>query len=186
MAGHDPSEENLWIDGERVPARSGRSAPVIEPATGEVLARVAAGRARGRRRRGGGGAALVRDRGTGAGPPAAERARVLLRLAERIRAAAEELAALEVAQRRQADPGVARRGRDGRRLLRVLRRPDPAFGGQTIPVGAPGTGLTFREPVGVCGIIVPWNFPIAITSWKVAPALALGNSVVVKPARRRR
>jgi len=42
--------------------------------------------------------------------------------------------------------------------------------------------MTFREPVGVCGIIVPWNFPIAITSWKVAPALAMGNSVVLKPA----
>jgi len=42
--------------------------------------------------------------------------------------------------------------------------------------------MTFREPVGVCGIIVPWNFPIAITSWKVAPALAMGNCVVLKPA----
>ena len=58
----------------------------------------------------------------------------------------------------------------------------PVFGGQTVPVGAPGTGLTFREPVGVCALIVPWNFPFAITTWKVAPALALGNSVVVKPA----
>ena len=42
--------------------------------------------------------------------------------------------------------------------------------------------MTFREPLGVCGVIVPWNFPIAITSWKVAPALAMGNTVVLKPA----
>ncbi len=54
--------------------------------------------------------------------------------------------------------------------------------GQTIPTNANGMLMTFREPVGVCGIIVPWNFPIAITSWKVAPALAMGNCVVLKPA----
>ncbi|HEY1015401.1 MAG TPA: aldehyde dehydrogenase family protein, partial [Herpetosiphonaceae bacterium] len=58
----------------------------------------------------------------------------------------------------------------------------PAFGGQTLPVSAKGTGLTFREPLGVCALIVPWNFPFAITTWKVAPALAMGNSVVLKPA----
>src|SRR6266568_1739156 len=54
--------------------------------------------------------------------------------------------------------------------------------GQTIPAAAPGVLMTFREPLGVCGIIVPWNFPIAITSWKVSPALAMGNTVVLKPA----
>src|SRR5207247_5459409 len=54
--------------------------------------------------------------------------------------------------------------------------------GQTIPASAPGVLMTFREPVGVCGIIVPWNFPIAISSWKVAPALAMGNAVVLTPA----
>ena len=54
--------------------------------------------------------------------------------------------------------------------------------GQTIPTNPNGVLMTFREAVGVCGIIVPWNFPIAITSWKVAPALAMGNCVVLKPA----
>jgi len=54
--------------------------------------------------------------------------------------------------------------------------------GQTIPTNPNGVLMTFREPVGVCGIIVPWNFPIAITSWKVAPALSMGNCVVLKPA----
>jgi betaine-aldehyde dehydrogenase len=56
------------------------------------------------------------------------------------------------------------------------------FHGQTIPTNADGTLLTFREPLGVCGLIVPWNFPMLILSWKVAPALAMGNTVVVKPA----
>jgi betaine-aldehyde dehydrogenase len=55
-------------------------------------------------------------------------------------------------------------------------------GGQTIPVAAAGTSLTLREPIGVCGLIAPWNFPIAITAWKVAPALAMGNTLVLKPA----
>ncbi|HXH41925.1 MAG TPA: aldehyde dehydrogenase family protein, partial [Thermoanaerobaculia bacterium] len=55
-------------------------------------------------------------------------------------------------------------------------------GGQTIPGAAPGVLMTFREPVGVCGIIVPWNFPVAITAWKASPALAMGNTVVLKPA----
>src|SRR5207247_8194860 len=54
--------------------------------------------------------------------------------------------------------------------------------GQTIPGAASGLLMTLRQPVGVCGIIVPWNFPIAITSWKTAPALAMGNTVVLKPA----
>ncbi len=56
------------------------------------------------------------------------------------------------------------------------------FHGQTIPGNARGTLLTFREPLGVCAAITPWNFPALILSWKVAPALAMGNSVVAKPA----
>src|SRR3712207_9593301 len=53
--------------------------------------------------------------------------------------------------------------------------------GETIPV-AGGIDLTFREPLGVVGLITPWNFPLVIASWKVAPALAAGNTVVLKPA----
>src|SRR5437868_13194236 len=53
--------------------------------------------------------------------------------------------------------------------------------GETIPV-AGGVDMTFREPLGVVGLIVPWNFPIAISSWKLGPALACGNTVVLKPA----
>ena len=53
--------------------------------------------------------------------------------------------------------------------------------GDTIPV-AGGIDMTFREPLGVVGLITPWNFPMAIASWKLAPALAAGNTVVLKPA----
>ena len=55
------------------------------------------------------------------------------------------------------------------------------LGGQTIPV-AGGVDLTFREPIGVVGVITPWNFPLTIASWKIAPALAAGNAVIHKPS----
>src|SRR6202022_4757561 len=61
------------------------------------------------------------------------------------------------------------------------RGPPHAFLGKTIPGGG-GVDMTFREPLGVVALIVPWNFPLPIASWKVAPALAAGNTVVLKPA----
>lgn len=54
--------------------------------------------------------------------------------------------------------------------------------GDVVPVQDAGVDLVLREPVGVCGLIVPWNFPLLITTWKVAPALACGNPVIIKPA----
>src|SRR3989442_15829272 len=54
--------------------------------------------------------------------------------------------------------------------------------GETIPVRAPAFGYTLREPLGVVGQIIPWNFPLLMAAWKVAPALAAGNCVVLKPA----
>ncbi|HEY4561515.1 MAG TPA: aldehyde dehydrogenase family protein, partial [Thermoanaerobaculia bacterium] len=181
MADHDAPQANLWIDGQPTPARSGRYDPVLNPATGEVIARVAEG---GPEDVGAAVAAARRSFETGEWRRASssERARVLLRLAEKIRAEAEELAKLE--SRNVGKPIQESRGEIemGASCFQYYAGLIPAFGGQTVPVGAPGTGLTFREPVGVCGLIVPWNFPFAITTWKVAPALALGNSVVVKPA----
>ncbi|MFL6260540.1 MAG: aldehyde dehydrogenase family protein [Thermoanaerobaculia bacterium] len=181
MADHDSPQANLWIDGKPIPARSGRYDTVLNPATGEVIARVAQG---GPEDVGAAVAAAKRsfEQGEWRRATSSERARVLLRLAERIRAAAEELATLE--SRNVGKPIQEARGEVemGASCFQYYAGLIPAFGGQTVPVGAPGTGLTFREPVGVCGLIVPWNFPFAITTWKVAPALALGNSVVVKPA----
>src|SRR4051794_36676046 len=181
MAGHGLADENLWIDGERVPARSGERAPALNPATGEVLAQVAQG---GPEDVDAAVAAARRswERGDWRRATVAERARVLLRLAGRIREEAEELAALE--SRNVGKPVSEASGEIemGAACFQYYAGLIPAFGGQTVQVSAPGTGFTFREPVGVCGLIVPWNFPFAITTWKVAPALALGNSVVIKPA----
>ncbi len=181
MAAVEAPLANLWIDGEQVSARSEESTAVLNPATGEVLAQVAqagpedidAAVAAARR---------SFERGDWRRAAPAERARVLLRLAERIRAAADDLAHLEASN--VGKPIQEARGEVemGAACFQYYAGLIPAFGGGTVPVSAPGTGLTFREPVGVCGLIVPWNFPFAITTWKVAPALALGNSVVVKPA----
>src|SRR6266540_2931817 len=111
-----------------------------------------------------------------------ERARTLFRLATFIRDVAEELANTE--SRNVGKP--IRESRDEVGLaadcFEYYAGTTNKVGGQTIPGNPDGVLMTFREPVGVCGIIVPWNFPIAITSWKVAPALAMGNSVVLKPA----
>jgi len=111
-----------------------------------------------------------------------ERGRTMLRLAQLIRDHAEELARIE--SRNVGKP--IRDSRDEVGLaadcFEFYAGTTNKIGGQTIPGAAPGVLLSFREPVGVCGIIVPWNFPIAITSWKSAPALAMGNTVVLKPA----
>jgi betaine-aldehyde dehydrogenase len=110
------------------------------------------------------------------------RGRVLLRLAELIREHRDELANLE--SRNVGKP--IRESRDEADLaadcFEFYAGTTNKIAGQTIPGAASGVLMTFREPVGVCGIIVPWNFPIAITSWKTAPALAMGNTVVLKPA----
>jgi betaine-aldehyde dehydrogenase len=111
-----------------------------------------------------------------------DRARTLFRLATLIRDVAEELANTE--SRNVGKP--IRESRDEVGLaadcFEYYAGTTNKIGGQTIPGNPAGVLMTFREPVGVCEIIVPWNFPIAITSWKVAPALAMGNRVVLKPA----
>ena len=111
----------------------------------------------------------------------ADRARLLRRLAERLDAERERLAQLEM--RNTGKPIGDARGEMGMvadTFAYYAGAPERLLG-DTIPV-AGGVDLTFREPLGVVGLIVPWNFPLAIASWKLAPALAAGNTVVLKPA----
>ncbi|HVD12880.1 MAG TPA: aldehyde dehydrogenase family protein [Actinomycetota bacterium] len=111
----------------------------------------------------------------------ADRARLLRRLAERLDAERETLAQLEM---RNTGKPIA----DARAEMAMVVETFTYYAGaperllgETIPV-AGGVNLTFREPLGVVGLIVPWNFPLVIASWKLAPALAAGNTVVLKPA----
>jgi acyl-CoA reductase-like NAD-dependent aldehyde dehydrogenase len=109
------------------------------------------------------------------------RAELMRRLADALDARREELAVLEA--RNAGKPIADARGEMGMVVdtFRYYAGAPERLLGQTIPV-AGGTGMTFREPLGVVGLIVPWNFPLTIASWKLAPALAAGNTVVLKPA----
>jgi betaine-aldehyde dehydrogenase len=110
-----------------------------------------------------------------------ERGRLLRRLSAAIEEAADELAILEA--RNVGKPISDARGEVGmvaNVFMYYAGAPERLLG-NTIPV-AGGVDVTFREPLGVVGLITPWNFPLPIASWKVAPALAAGNTIVLKPA----
>jgi len=113
--------------------------------------------------------------------PPSHRARLLRRLAGLVEEHAEELALLET--RNVGKPISDSRGEIGMvaEVFHFYAGAVDKHYGETIPV-AGGVDLTFREPLGVVGLIVPWNFPLNISSWKLGPALACGNTVVLKPA----
>jgi acyl-CoA reductase-like NAD-dependent aldehyde dehydrogenase len=151
---------------------------VVEPATEQVMAEVA--------RAGADEADAAVARAKEAFRPwrdvaPADRANLLRGLADALEAHADELATLEA---RNAGKAISdARGEMGMvvETFRYYAAAPERLLGKTIPV-AGGVDLTFREPLGVVGLIVPWNFPMLIASWKVAPALAAGNTVVLKPA----
>ena len=154
------------------------SITVIEPATEEVLRELPAASADDADE------AVARAR---AAFPAwrrvdpGDRAALLRRLADALDAGREELAVLEA--RNTGKPISDARGEMGMVVdtFRYYAGAPERLLGDTIPV-AGGAAMTFREPLGVVGLIVPWNFPLTIASWKLAPALAAGNTVVLKPA----
>ncbi len=110
-----------------------------------------------------------------------DRARLLRRLATLVEEHHEELSRLE--SRNAGKPITGARGEIGMvaDVFHFYAGAVDKHHGETIPVGG-GVDLTFREPLGVVGLIVPWNFPLNIASWKLGPALACGNTVVLKPA----
>ncbi|MGO8949981.1 MAG: aldehyde dehydrogenase family protein [Ktedonobacterales bacterium] len=171
----------LLIDGEHVAAADGRTFLTYEPATGEILAEIALAGAEDIAR-----AVTAARRAFDDGPwprlPAAERGRRLAAVSRLIRERQQTLAELEsrnsgkaLADSRDEVAGAAR-------TFEFYGGAPDKFGGETIPVSAGGLDFTLREPVGVVAEIVPWNFPIAIAAWKLAPALATGCSVILKPA----
>ncbi len=111
----------------------------------------------------------------------ADRARLLRRFAAQVEAHGEELAQLETANVGKAIADSRDEVGMVAEVLYFYAGAVDKHRGATVPV-AGGVDMTFHEPLGVVAAIVPWNFPIAITSWKVGPALATGNTIVVKPA----
>jgi betaine-aldehyde dehydrogenase len=116
------------------------------------------------------------------GLTAVERAEVLFRFSDLVRSRAEELATLEA--RNVGKPiGDARwEANHVADTLRYYAGAADKFFGETIPVSKGGLDITLRDALGVVGLIVPWNFPMVIATWKLGPALACGNTVVLKPA----
>jgi acyl-CoA reductase-like NAD-dependent aldehyde dehydrogenase len=172
---------DLLIGGERRPAADGRTRAVCEPATGGVLAEVAeAGEADVDAAVGAALAAF--EDGPWRRTSATDRGRVLLRAAALIRERAEELAVTEA--RNVGKPiGDARWEVEAAAgTFEYYAGAANKLFGEVVPVQDPGLDVVLREPVGVVGLIVPWNFPLLIASWKLAPALACGNAAVLKPA----
>jgi acyl-CoA reductase-like NAD-dependent aldehyde dehydrogenase len=111
----------------------------------------------------------------------ADRARLLRRFSEAVDAHSEELAQLEVANSGHTISNARWEAGNVRDVLNYYAGAPERHSGRQIPV-AGGIDVTFYEPLGVVGIIVPWNFPMPIAGWGLAPALAAGNTVVLKPA----
>lgn len=176
------SEQRLFIGGDWRPARSGASLDVISPVDGSRLTTIAAAD------HGDVDAAVAAarkafEKGSWSKAAPAERKKVLLRLAELIERDALELAVLgvrdngtEIGMALKAEPGSAAG------TFRYYAEAIDKVYGEIAPTPNNVLGLIHREPVGVVAAIVPWNFPMMIGAWKVAPALAAGNSVVLKPA----
>ena len=174
----------LWIGGRWLPAQSGATFEVIDPATGSVFAQAASGDAAdvdaGVR-----AARMAFESGPWPTLTPAQRARLLLRLADLIEANGDELALLE-----SLDNGMPyRMAKFGGVIgaaesLRYHAGWASKLHGATINLSMPGEwhAYTLREPVGVVGQIVPWNFPFVMGVAKIAPALAVGCTVVLKPA----
>jgi len=176
-------QERLLIGEAWVPASAGTIRDVLDPASGEVIAQVAdagpadvdAAVAQAR---------AVFDEGAWARLPGGQRARILWRIADLIEEHADELARLET--RDQGQPLSISAGFSVPMAAEVFRYYAgwcTKIEGTAGPVATPDVlHYTRREPVGVAALITPWNFPLMIAAWKLAPALAAGNCVVVKPS----
>jgi aldehyde dehydrogenase (NAD+) len=172
----------LIIDGASVAALSGATYETINPADESVICTLPQGDVADTE-----AAILAARRAFDEGPwprfPAAKRARVLRKLAGLVRANREELAALET-----LDTGKTAFDSGKVEIPMVANILDYFAGwadkvsGSTLPSEEGVLRMTLREPIGVVGAITPWNFPLLLATWKIAPALALGNTMILKPA----
>jgi betaine-aldehyde dehydrogenase len=171
----------LLIGGRWRPGEGEKTFDVIEPATSEVMARAAvaspadvetAVKA----------ARASFEGGAWSNAAASARAKVLYKVADLIRSNVDRLATLEARNAGKPIRDAHDEVMGAAQCFEYYAGAATRIFGETIPVTAPGLDFTLREPVGVVALIVPWNFPLMIASWKVAPALAAGNSAILKPA----
>jgi len=174
------SNVKMIIGGEQVDAADGQTFDVTNPATGEVIATAPLGGAEDVDR------AVKAAQAAFEGPwstwSASKRGRALQKFSNLVKQNLEELAQLE--SRNVGKPISGARG-EALAVSLVFEYYAGAANklfGETIPVSKPGLDFTLREPIGVVGLIVPWNFPMNMASWKLGPALAAGNTAILKPA----
>jgi acyl-CoA reductase-like NAD-dependent aldehyde dehydrogenase len=171
----------LIVDGGRAPSSDGGTIDVYNPSTGDVLATVAKATASDVDRAVGSAHGALESKAWGGLAPA-ERARLLHRIAQRIRERAEELALLESQDNGKPLTQARTDVQVAARYFEFYAGAADKIMGHTIPL-APGLlDFTVREPIGVSAQIVPWNYPIQISARGIAPALAAGCAVVVKPS----
>ena len=176
-----PAFQHL-INGAHVPASDGGRMDILSPIDGRVLTTVAKGTAADMEAAIAAARAAFEDRRWAGQPPAARKA-VLLKWAALIEANALELAVLgvrdngtEIGMAIKAEPGSAAA------TIRYYAEALDKIYGEIAPTAPDILGMIHKEPVGVVGAIIPWNFPLMIGAWKLGPALAMGNSVVLKPS----
>jgi aldehyde dehydrogenase (NAD+) len=176
-----PSVTRLLINNRWVPSESGKTFPTINPSTGEEICQVAEADAADVDK------AVTAARAAFEGPwrkfRASERGRLLHRLADLIEKNADELAQLETVD--NGKPISVAKAVDVAKTVacyRYFAGWADKVQGKTIPIDGDFFCYTRHEPIGVVGQIIPWNYPMLMQSWKLAPALATGNTVVMKPA----
>lgn len=173
--------QHLLIDGRRVPASSGRIFKSLNPATGQMIATVAEGNAADVEH------AVAAARRAFEGPwrtmRASERGQILMRWAELLKAHADEIIEIESIDAGKPISATSRQDFPAAvdTLIYYAGWADK-ISGDVVPVRDDALTYTVREPVGVVAAIVPWNFPLMIGMWKLAPALACGCTIVMKPA----
>ncbi|MFZ0286668.1 MAG: aldehyde dehydrogenase family protein [Terriglobales bacterium] len=181
-------KHKMLINGKWVDAASGKTFPTYNPATGEVLAQIAEGD-REDINRAVTAARAAFDNGPWRKLTVSERGRLIWKLGELLEENLEEFAELESLD--NGKPLTIARAADvplAADLFRYMAGWATKIEGNTIPISVPYTpgarylAYTLREPVGVVGQIIPWNFPLLMAAWKLGPALATGNTVILKPA----
>jgi len=172
-------EYGLFINGEQAEPSSGEIRELVEPATGEPLARAAmAGEADVDRAVEAARAALA---GAWGKTPPGERSRLLHALADALVANRKELAELEARNVGKAIQSVKAELAQGVENFRFYASAIASIAGRSQPLGGSLLFYSLKEPVGVVGQIVPWNYPLMLATWKLSPALAAGCAVVLKP-----
>jgi betaine-aldehyde dehydrogenase len=184
LSGKSPKRQatayQMYIDGKFVNGTSGQTFEVFDPATEQVIATCPAGNAKDIDR-----AVSAAKRAFYEGwrnVTAQERGRILLRLADRIRARRAELAELETLNSGKPIVESEYDMDDTATCFEYYGGLATKINGEVLPVPADAVAFAMREPVGVAGQIIPWNYPLMMAAWKIGPALAAGCTVVLKPA----